>query len=137
MKINPAWDLQSALWQRLTANSALLAILGGPRLYDDVPQTTSFPFVTLGDIRSNDWSTQTQKGHEHFLTLHAWSRAKGRKQVQAILQALEAALDDAALVLQSHRLITFRLVFWDARREPDGETYHGLMRFRAVTEPVV
>lgn len=137
MKINPAWDLQSALWQRLTVNPDLLAVLGAPRLYDDVPQSATFPFVTLGDIRSNDWSTQTHAGHEHILTLHAWSRAKGRKQVQAILQALETALDDAALALKSHRLITLRLVFWDARRELDGETYHGLMRFRAVTEPLV
>lgn len=137
MKINAAWDLQLALWRRLSAHPDLLAVLGGPRLYDDVPQTAAFPFVTLGDIRSTDWSTQDQKGHEHILTLHAWSRAKGRKQVQAILQVLEAALDDAALALQAHRLINLRLVFWDARRELDGETYHGLMRFRAVTEPIV
>lgn len=136
MKLNPAWDLQSALWRELTANENLLGQLGGAHVYDDVPQAAVFPFVTLGDIRSNDWSTQTLKGHEHFLTLHVWSRAPGRKQVQAILQALEAALDDAALALQDHRLITLRLVFWDARRDPDGETYHGVMRFRAVTEPI-
>ena len=135
MTLSPAWDLQTAVWSALTGDSALTTALGGPHIFDDVPQSTDFPFVTIGEIRTNDWSTQTAKGHEHFVTLHAWSRAKGRKEVQAIMTILDGLLDGAALALQDHSLVNFSLVFWDARRDRDGETYHGLMRFRAVTEP--
>ena len=135
MTLSPAWDLQTAVWSALTGDSALTTALGGPHVFDDVPQSTDFPFVTIGEIRTNDWSTQTAKGHEHFLTIHSWSRAKGRKEVQAIMTILDGLLDGAALVLKDHALVNFSLVFWDARRDRDGETYHGLMRFRAVTEP--
>ncbi len=135
MTITAAWALQSALWQKLKSDQALLDALGGERIYDDVPQSAPFPFVTLGEIRSNDWSTQGSRGHEHIVTLHAWSRCAGRKQVQAVLGALEAALADAPLTLQDHRLVSLFPVFTDARRESDGETYHGVMRLRAVTEP--
>ena len=37
--------------------------------------------------------------------------------------------------LTGHRLINLRHEFSEARRDPDGETTHGIARFRAVTEP--
>ncbi|MEM7425189.1 MAG: DUF3168 domain-containing protein [Pseudomonadota bacterium] len=135
MTLSPAWDLQTALWSALTGDAGVLATLGGPHIHDDVPQGADFPFVSIGEIRTNDWSTQSARGHEHFLTLHAWSRARGRKEVQAIMTALDQLLDGAAIPLQDHVLVNLSLVFWDARRDRDGETYHGVMRFRAVTEP--
>ncbi len=134
MTLNSAWDLQKALWQKLKINADLLAVLGGPYIYDDVPQSTGFPFVTIGEIRTNDWSTQTSRGHEHFMTLHAWSRSKGRKEIQAIMNVLDEILEEPDLSLENHNLVNFSLVFWDARRDSDGKTYQGLMRFRAVTE---
>ena len=32
-------------------------------------------------------------------------------------------------------LVNFRFTLADIRREPDGRTYHAVVRFRAVTEP--
>lgn len=135
MSLSSAWDLQRAIWQTLSSDPDLTAVLGGPAIHDDIPQGEPFPYVTIGEIRTNDWSTQSSKGHEHFLMLHAWSRTRGRRQVQAAMHGIEAALDGAALTLSKHNLINLRLVFWDARRDPDGKTYHAVMRFRAVTEP--
>ena len=119
MTTSPAHALQRALWQRLSADAALTALLGGPHIYDHVPRSAGLPYVTLGDIRSHDWSTQTARGHEHFLMLHVWSERRGRGEVQAIMAALDQALDGADLALVSHRLVNFSLVFWDARREAD------------------
>ena len=48
---------------------------------------------------------------------------------------LRAALHDQPLTLSGHRLINLRHEHSEARREPDGETYHGIARFRATTEP--
>ena len=46
------------------------------------------------------------------------------------------ALDDAPLSLTDHRLVNLRFAVADVRREADGRTYHALVRFRAVTEPM-
>lgn len=135
MTASPAWALQTALFQHLAAQSELTALLGGARLYDDVPPGAAFPYVTLGDIETRDWSTQTRAGHEHRVTLNVWSRAKGRREVQAIVAALEDAIDGAAPALDDHVLVNLRTVFWHAMRAPDGRSYHGLVRLRAVTEP--
>lgn len=128
--------LQKALFAKLSGDAAVVAALGGSRVYDDVPSRTEFPYITFGQSTARDWSTGTEPGREHAITLHIWSRARGRKQADEVMAAAESALHDAALTLEGHRLINLRHEFSEARREPDGETYHGIARYRAVTEPL-
>ena len=119
----------------LAADSALAALLGGAKVYDEPPRAAAFPYVTLGETRITDWSTGSDTSEEHQLTLHAWSRQGGHAQAHLIAGALLQALDDAPLTLADHRLINFRFAVADVRREADGRTYHALVRFRAMTEP--
>jgi len=131
-----SWALQKAIHVQLSADAGLLAVLGAPRIFDDVPRSPTFPYITYGGSTVRDWSTGTDDGHEHALTLHAWSQGAGRKPVHELLGALEAALDQQGLALDGHRLITLRHEFSDVRREADGETWHGVLRLRATTEPL-
>jgi hypothetical protein len=127
--------LRAAVHDALAADSALSALLGGPKIYDEPPRAAVFPYVTLGEARIADWSTGSDAGAEHHLTLHAWSRQGGHREAHMIAGALLQALDDAPLALAGHRLVNFRFAVADIRREADGRTYHALVRFRAVTEP--
>lgn len=130
-----SWALQTALFAKLTSDVAVTALLGGERMYDDVPVRAEFPYITFGQSSDRDWSTATEAGTEHTVTLHIWSRAHGRKQVDDVIEAARAALHDSALTLSGHRLVNLRHEFSDVRREGDGETFHGISRYRAVTEP--
>jgi hypothetical protein len=131
--------LQQSIFAALTADAALTTLLGGTRIYDDVPQGTQLPYLTLGQSTERDWSTggdpDTETGSEHILTLHVWSDARGKKQAHDIIGAVRAVLHDQPLTLTGHRLVNIRHEFSEARRNSDGETIHGLARFRAVTEP--
>lgn len=131
-----AFALQKAIVSRLTADTALLSLLGGARVYDDVPEREQFPYITFGHSVERDFSTGSDGASEHTLTLHVWSRARGRKEALSILQAARAALHDNVLTLEGHRLVNLRHEFSDARRENDGESFHATMRFRAITEPL-
>lgn len=133
---NSGWALQQSVYAALVDDTTILALLGGPRIYDDVPQGADFPYLTIGQSTIRDWSTSNEDGDEHTLTLHVWSRENGRKQTHAIMGALREALHDRPLALTGHRLINLRHEFSDARREPDGDTYRGIVRYRAVTEPI-
>jgi hypothetical protein len=130
-----SWALQRGIYQALAGSSDLTAMLGGARIYDDAPQGAAFPFITLGQSVVRDWSTGTEDGAEHDLTLHVWSRAGGKKQVHEILEAIRAVLHDQPLMLADHHLINLRNEFCEARLDPDGDTFHGIVRYRAVTEP--
>jgi hypothetical protein len=127
--------LRAAIHDALTADSALVAALGGPKIYDEPPRAAVFPYVTLGEARIADFSTSSETSEEHQLTLHAWSRQGGHQEAHAIAGVLLQALDDAPLMLADHQLVNFRFAVADVRREADGRTYHALVRFRAVTEP--
>jgi len=131
-----ATALRAAIHDALIADAALSALLGGPNVYDEVPRETAFPYVTLGECRVTDWSTGSEAGEEHQLTLHAWSRQGGHREAHEIAGALLQALDDAPLMLEGQHLVNLRFALADIRREADGRTYHALVRFRAVTEPV-
>ena len=128
--------LRAAIHDALTADGALTALLGGPKVFDEVPRGAAFPYVTLGEARVTDFSTGTEPGEEHQITLHAWSRQGGHREAHLISGALLQALDDAPLALTDHRLVNLRFATADVRRETDGRTYHALVRFRAMTEPV-
>jgi len=67
--------------------------------------------------------------------LHVWSRARGRKESKAVAAIVRAALDDAALALTGHTLIGIKHQSTEFLRQTDGQTYHAVMKFRAVTEP--
>jgi hypothetical protein len=133
---NPGWDLQQAVHQTLAADAALTSLLGGAAVHDHVPQHAAFPFVVLDATRIADWSTATEPGAEHQLTLHVWSRYRGKAESYAITDAIRDLLDDAPLLLAENRLVNLRHQFSDLRRDEGGETWHAVLRFRAVTEPL-
>ncbi len=127
--------LRAAIHDALSTDGALNALLGGPKIYDEPPRAAAFPYVTLGEARVTDFSTGSEPGEEHQITLHAWSRQGGHREAHLISGALLQALDDAPLTLADHRLVNLRFSVADVRREADGRTYHALVRFRAMTEP--
>jgi len=135
MAESASWALQKSLYQALANSPEVVTLLGGVRIYDDPPQAAGFPFITLGQSVIRDWSTGSEDGAEHSLTLHVWSRTGSKQQMLQIVEAVRRALHDQPLTLEDHYLVNLRHEFSEARLDPDGDTYHGVVRYRAVTEP--
>jgi len=129
-----SWQLQKSMVAVLRSDAALTSLLGGQRIYDQAPRRAAYPFVTIGHSIARDWSTSSDVGCEHLLSLHVWSKAGGKKQIYAIMNRVRQVLSGSELALSDHQLVNMRHVADDARLDRDGETHHGLMRFRAVTE---
>ena len=82
--VDPGWALQKAVYARLTSDAAVMAALGGAKVYDHVPRRTPKPYVTFGRNVVRDFSTSDAEAHEHDLVLHVWAGAKGRKETRRI-----------------------------------------------------
>lgn len=132
---SPANELQKAVFEVLAASAALTTLLGGAGIHDHAPADVVFPYITFGRSSLYDWGTSTESGTEQLFTVHVWSKAKGKKEALDIMAAAEALLHDQALPLDGHQLVNCRLEFSEARYDEDLGVYHGLLRFRAVTEP--
>ncbi|BAF87115.1 hypothetical protein AZC_1117 [Azorhizobium caulinodans ORS 571] len=128
-----ALALRKAIHQRLAADTALGALVAGA-IHDVPPAGVPFPYVTLGEAVVSDWSTATEAGSEQALTLHVFSRQGGRAEAMALCAAVQEALHEAPLALDGHRLANLRATTAEVRRDGDGRTFHGFVRFRAVTE---
>ena len=130
-----SWVLQSSIFQALANSPELTSLLGGERIYSNPPPEAQFPFIALGQTVNLDWSKGTEGGTEHSLTLHVWSRADSAAEVHEIIQVIRMVLNNQPLTLDDHYLVNLRHEFTEARIDPDGETLHGIVRYRAVTEP--
>ena len=131
-----SFSLQQAIFAALSSSSDLQALIGNsPRLFDYVPRDSAFPYVVLGDGSETDWSTSTEDGTEHQLTIHAWSRSTGHKEAKTIAEIIRSALNNAALSITGATLIDIRHLATDFSRESDGQTFRARLTFRAVTEP--
>jgi hypothetical protein len=133
-------DGARALWRAtfdaVSADAGVQAALGAPpRIFDHVPDDTAFPYLTIGDGATLEAGTDTGQGSFHRLALHVWSRARGRSECRAIMDAVIAALHETALAPAGRVLTYLRFEGSDTLRDPDGRTYHGIVRFIARSEP--
>jgi len=131
-----SWALQRSIYETLSNAPALTSLLEGARIYSKAPQGQALPYITLGQTVNLDWSTGTDDGTEHDLTLHIWTAADSAEKVHEIMDTVKTLLHDRPLSVEDHYLVNLRHEFAEARIDPNGETMHGIVRYRAVTEPL-
>jgi len=132
--IAPERALLAALRAAILADPACSALLGA-RVHDEAPANPVFPLVTLGDVRTTPADSAERPALEHGVSVHVWSRGPGRAEGIDILAALRRALHEAPLTLDGHRLVLLRAGYADLFRR-DGRLLHGVLRLRALTEPL-
>ena len=131
-----SWALQQAIFATLSVSTDVIDVAGDPpRIFDAVPRGSPFPYIVIGDDKESDWSTATEPGTAHALTVHIWSRAAGRKETRLAAQAVIDALNGAELTIDGQTLIDLRYLESESLRESDGETVHAQLRFKALLEP--
>ncbi len=132
---HPSADLQKAVYGALAANTTLITALGGTKIFDHIPQKAAFPYLVIGQATDRDWSTSSEDGSEHRMTIHIWSGKSDRQEVYQLQQLVRLDLHDAQLSAQDHHLVNLRHEFSEVRADPRSDALHGIMRFRAITEP--
>lgn len=139
--------IQKAIYDKLIADTALANLLAVntenntiPAIYDNVPQAVDsgndsvFPYVTIGDDTMIDWDTDTSQGKEATLTLHVWSRYRGRKEVKEIQGAIYDVLHLSNLIISGYHSVLMLSEYSETLLDPDGLTRHGVQRFRLILE---
>jgi hypothetical protein len=128
--------LQQAVFSHLAADTALAALLGGVKVYDRPPDGAAMPYVTLGATRAFNADTASEKAQEHLFTLHAWSPAGGRKEAMLVLDAVRLRMESLPAISGAMRIVSARAAGEDIQHDPDLRAFHGVLRLRAVTEPL-
>ncbi|MDO9472121.1 MAG: DUF3168 domain-containing protein [Caulobacter sp.] len=135
--MSPDLALHKALLDHLRADASVKALLGDPaRVHDAPPDTPVCPYVALGRAETRPWGGLDGEGIEHLLTLTCVSRFDGAEEIKAVIAAVRTALHGAAPTLDGHRLVNLRVTYADVFRAPGWRPLYGVLRIRAVTEPM-
>ena len=128
--------LCDAVAELLRAEPALAAWLGTPaRVYAETPAQPTYPYATVSRTQSRPLKADGG-GAEHLLTLTCVVQYGGVAEARALTGAVREAVDDAAPALTDHRLVSLRVAYADLFRGSDRKSVLGVLRLRAVTEPL-
>ena len=114
----------------------------GVTFYDHVPfepegsPDANFPYGTVGDTELVPWDNDSDLGTEVEATIHVWSRYKGRKEVDATIDVIYGLLHRASLTSAGYKVVDCLFTFSDNFVEGDGQTRHGVIRFRLTIQEI-
>lgn len=141
------YEVQKSIYSKLRVDTNLLALLAKdvndktkPAIYDNVPEAVDsgsdkvFPYVTIGDDTFLEWDTDNSVGKEATLTIHSWSRYRGRKEVKEIQGAIYDCLHLSNLNITGYYSVLMLSEYSETLVDPDGLTRHGVQRFRLIVE---
>ncbi|WP_152476606.1 DUF3168 domain-containing protein [Nocardiopsis salina] len=130
----PMADIQSALYQRLTAEDADL----GAAVYDYVPEpeAAAWPYVTIGEAIETPANAHDFIGRDTTVTLHVWSKYRGFAEANAVANRVTALLDHRPADLDigpGQYTTSLRFEFGQTLRDENPEVRHAVIRFRIRT----
>ncbi len=134
---SPILSLRRAILDRASADEELASLMGGvARVYDEPPRNVEPVHALFGDVTAQDWSTDTDRGHEQDLSLVVWSERGSAHTGLSVAERFAAILDDAPLSLDGHRLVNLRVTEIASVRDKDTQLSRVTLHLRAVTERV-
>lgn len=128
------YALQKAIYDCLTADTALAGRLAGKGIYDVPPPSARFPYLTFGRTTGFDWSTSSERGDEILLSIHVWSNMRSRSEAADISGDVRRVLETSEPQMDGFDLVQLRLDFSEVRYDEEAELFHGLLRYHALIE---
>ena len=131
--LNP---LQQAVYTRLVAQLPTVNIYDdAPGQPDGIPEN-NFPYIVIGDDTEVPWDTDDVLGMSLTITLHVWSRYRGKKECKALLGNIYTALHRQAANLSAtgYTFVDCLFEFSNILDQNDGITRHGVCRYRLLME---
>ena len=125
-------ELQRLLFTTLKADPGVSGITAC--VYDSVPASPTFPYVSFGPQSSADDGADCVNGQEITIQLDCWSRSVGFLECKNLVDAVRKALHEQELVLTDNALAEMRVQLTRVFRDPDGLTSHGVVQVTAVVQ---
>ena len=130
---DPSLELQSAIVTKLKADSGVMAVVAD-RIYDNVPPTATFPYLSLGDSQVLPDDADCIDGTEIVFSIDGWSRSISVPECKQLSKAVVAALDDQPITVSGYDVVVFILNSISYMRDPDGLTRHVAISFRILIQ---
>jgi hypothetical protein len=126
--------VQRAIFQALSGNGALTALIGAGRVHDDPPDPLRPPYVLIGTIRSRLSAPSVEEGEEHRISIVAWSTENGNRQAALMAAAIRKALEIPPVAEAPHVIANLEAIECVVGAAAGEGLYRADLVFRAITE---
>tara|TARA_R110000737_G_scaffold63487_2_gene91084 strand:- start:85 stop:492 length:408 start_codon:yes stop_codon:yes gene_type:complete len=127
-----SFDLQTSLYNLLSGDSALDSLVGNNKIFDNVPQDTSYPYVILSNESAQNTGTKTLDGNEYSIDVEVWSQYRGKKEIKDIMERIYALLHDSSYAVSGANMVVSQVRSVITLIESDGITRHGVIALSVI-----
>ena len=112
-----SFELQKTIFTTLNSDNTITSTFSAT-VHDHVPQGTSFPYIVIGEETMTDESSAKTLDFNNFtLTIHIFSRNRGRKEAKQIMARIYELLHNQNLSVTGANHINTRFEFSDVIKE--------------------
>lgn len=138
MTVALSWPLQQALFEAIRADAACAGFLGD-RVYDAAPPWgpeagAEGLYLTLGDETVADWSTGSDRGARHQVTLTVHAPRRGFAEAKQAAAAVAGVVLEGGLAPSRGRVVTAEFTGARTRRAEGDALREVEMRFAITLE---
>ena len=127
-----SFDLQTILNSTLNGDSTLDGIVGNNKIFDNVPQDTTYPYVVLGNITALNRGTKTLDGNDYVLDIDVWSTYRGKKEISEAMERIYELLHDTTYSVSGADMVVSQVRNTITLVENDGITRHGVLTLSVI-----
>lgn len=131
--MNVSEELQRYLYAKLRTVPEVVA-LAESRVYDRVPESRTFPYVSFGSSDIVDDSAECIEAETHTIQLDVWSRAVGKEECKNLVDGIKKALQRDEPVIADNAIVEMEVRFSQVVPDPDGLTTHGIIQVEIKVE---
>ncbi len=127
-----SFDLQTILYSTLNGDSTLDGIVGDNKIFDNVPQDTSYPYVVIGNESAINRGTKTLDGNEYTIDIEVWSQYRGKKEIKEAMERVYNLFHDATYSVSGADMVVSQVRNVITLTENDGITRHGVITLSVI-----
>lgn len=134
-------QMVAAVYAALANDATLTTLLGSSgRVFTEVPDNQAAPYVFIALPNNNDYGSSSGDAQEHIFqvdvfTEQPWLGLSAVQHCAKVVAQVRSVLHGIPLAMSAGTMANLRCEFTQpALRDPDGVSWHGVLRFRAVTE---
>lgn len=124
---DPSIAFQTAIYAELDAQLSV-------PVYDSVPQSATYPYVTIDYQDSSRANWLSDRKDEKTMYFSVWSDYRGQKEVLSIMSEMDTLLHNQRFTLSTGRIAKMQVLSKRTNRESDGVTFMGQLRLQVLLE---
>tara|TARA_R110000796_G_scaffold251125_2_gene381799 strand:+ start:1310 stop:1717 length:408 start_codon:yes stop_codon:yes gene_type:complete len=127
-----SFDLQTIIYSTLSASSALDSLIGDNKIFDNIPQDTSYPYVVIGNDSSVNTGTKTLDGNEYSVDIEVWSQYRGKKEIKDAMEIIYGLFHNVNYAVSGANMVVSQVRNVQSLIESDGITRHGMISLSVI-----